>query len=348
MNNASCLINQTSCGRVAGNPVCPKCGMDERVVYPGQADREAAQAAALARYVACEEAATRPSEPQSPLPASHQPMPESQPANSPEPTPPAVQATPNKGSKLGATAVLVVVLLGGGFWWKAMQNERVLVAEERAMQEAAKVRSERAAEKLPADEAETASIRVVQQEREPAQADQQQVRTAPVESAPPVLLEGRYQLLANGSEIRDMQTGLTWARCSVGQTWDGNTCFGYPRSFTFKDLQKLSGDGWRVPSVRELASLIFCDAGPVRHRFNPGDGGKLVGYGCIGDFTRPTLKTDVFPHTHSDMSLGNEYWTSSPHNNDVHSAWSVNFGDGGVYGTGRAVNLRVQMVRSSN
>ncbi|MFM8899726.1 MAG: hypothetical protein ACKOF9_07235 [Burkholderiales bacterium] len=36
MNNALCLINQSACGRVAGNPLCPKCGMDDRVVYPGQ------------------------------------------------------------------------------------------------------------------------------------------------------------------------------------------------------------------------------------------------------------------------------------------------------------------------
>ena len=47
---AYCLINQTACAREAGNPVCPKCGMDERVVYPGVADREAAETAAKARY----------------------------------------------------------------------------------------------------------------------------------------------------------------------------------------------------------------------------------------------------------------------------------------------------------
>jgi len=45
-----CLINQTACGRIQGDPVCPKCGLDERVVYPGEADREAAQTAGRARY----------------------------------------------------------------------------------------------------------------------------------------------------------------------------------------------------------------------------------------------------------------------------------------------------------
>lgn len=47
----SCLINQSACGRTADNPVCPKCGMDERVVYPGQADRVAAQELAELSYL---------------------------------------------------------------------------------------------------------------------------------------------------------------------------------------------------------------------------------------------------------------------------------------------------------
>lgn len=40
--NKTCLIHESAGGRIEGNPVCPKCGMDERVVYPGQADLEAA------------------------------------------------------------------------------------------------------------------------------------------------------------------------------------------------------------------------------------------------------------------------------------------------------------------
>ena len=55
MNNSPCLINQSACGRLAGKPVCPKCGMDERVVYPGQADLEAALDSARGRYRATRE-----------------------------------------------------------------------------------------------------------------------------------------------------------------------------------------------------------------------------------------------------------------------------------------------------
>lgn len=46
----TCLINETDCGREVGNPVCQKCGMDERVVYPGQADLEVALTAARNRH----------------------------------------------------------------------------------------------------------------------------------------------------------------------------------------------------------------------------------------------------------------------------------------------------------
>ncbi len=40
----NCLINQDACARQTGNPVCPKCGIDDRVVYPGQGDLEVALA----------------------------------------------------------------------------------------------------------------------------------------------------------------------------------------------------------------------------------------------------------------------------------------------------------------
>lgn len=52
MNGESknCLINESACGRIEGNPVCPKCGMDERVVYPGQSDLDSALFDAKVRF----------------------------------------------------------------------------------------------------------------------------------------------------------------------------------------------------------------------------------------------------------------------------------------------------------
>jgi hypothetical protein len=46
----NCLIHQNDCERKIGNPICPKCGIDERIIYPSEADRDAAQTAARAQY----------------------------------------------------------------------------------------------------------------------------------------------------------------------------------------------------------------------------------------------------------------------------------------------------------
>lgn len=45
MSQPTCLIQQAHCGRVEGDPVCPKCGIDERSRY--YTSEEAAQ---LDRY----------------------------------------------------------------------------------------------------------------------------------------------------------------------------------------------------------------------------------------------------------------------------------------------------------
>lgn len=170
----NCLINQAACGRETGNPVCPKCGMDERVVYPGQADREAAQQVARQRY-----AASANSAPLTPVPttqAVHH-LADPPPHRPQKPEEPAVLFPPEKEAKGGTmaviSAVLLVAMLGGGWWWKDQQDQRVRQAEQRAAQQALaaeQVRSELEAEKKRAEEA----LSVQQAEREKAEADRLQ------------------------------------------------------------------------------------------------------------------------------------------------------------------------------
>jgi Protein of unknown function (DUF1566) len=71
----------------------------------------------------------------------------------------------------------------------------------------------------------------------------------------------------NGDEVLDALTGLIWRRCQEGQTWDGNTCNGKPTLFTWTDAlghtKALQGQGvsWRMPNVKELASLVMTGQG---------------------------------------------------------------------------------------
>ena len=62
-----CFIQHINCGLQAGNPVCPKCGMDERIVYPSEADREGAVTAARARYWEAHARALEAAQPQEPV-----------------------------------------------------------------------------------------------------------------------------------------------------------------------------------------------------------------------------------------------------------------------------------------
>jgi hypothetical protein len=77
----------------------------------------------------------------------------------------------------------------------------------------------------------------------------------------------RYVL--KGAEAYDSRTGLTWQRCSVGMTWNARArCAGQPARISLSDALKAAeaaGPGWRVPTVKELHSLLDrrCDAPPV-------------------------------------------------------------------------------------
>lgn len=66
--------------------------------------------------------------------------------------------------------------------------------------------------------------------------------------------------------LTDIQSKLTWMRCSLGQTWTGSTCIGTPVAYTWQSAQdaanKLDHEGgyanhvdWRVPQIPELAMI---------------------------------------------------------------------------------------------
>ncbi|NOX91160.1 MAG: DUF1566 domain-containing protein, partial [Gammaproteobacteria bacterium] len=37
--------------------------------------------------------------------------------------------------------------------------------------------------------------------------------------------------------LTDIDSGLTWMRCALGQRWDGNTCLGQPGHYTWQSAQ---------------------------------------------------------------------------------------------------------------
>lgn len=72
----------------------------------------------------------------------------------------------------------------------------------------------------------------------------------------------RFNIQNNGT-VNDLETGLIWMRCSIGQDWDGSTCTGNATSFSWREALNTSQEtsfaehtDWRLPNVKELLSIV--------------------------------------------------------------------------------------------
>lgn len=103
--------------------------------------------------------------------------------------------------------------------------------------------------------------------------------------------------------VSDLTTGLMWMKCSVGQTLQGSTCIGDASELDWQQAlqfahgyQYASLDGWRVPNLKELATITERS--------------------CV----RPAINETLFPATPSD-----DFWSSTPSVIDSNRAWVVAF-----------------------
>ena len=77
----------------------------------------------------------------------------------------------------------------------------------------------------------------------------------------------RFIDLGDGT-VLDRATDLVWQRCDLGQTWTDGACSGYAERLTWQEaLQAVDtfnqnerdagrSDTWRLPNIKELASLV--------------------------------------------------------------------------------------------
>lgn len=115
------------------------------------------------------------------------------------------------------------------------------------------------------------------------------------------------RFVLDGAEVKDKSTGLVWRRCAEGRNWSGGTCNGtsaiYLRATDATDQAKAqasaSGKAWRVPNVKELASLVDT-------RVN-----------------RPSIDATIFPGFYTAAYHTVTHWTENP----VYT-WRVWFAEG--------------------
>ena len=124
-----------------------------------------------------------------------------------------------------------------------------------------------------------------------------------------------------------------WMRCSAGQTWTDAHCVGDASRVDFQSAQAIAADlnrsgrlffnDWRVPQLRELASITERE--------------------CVN----PRVNITIFPDTPSDS-----YWTATtrPTQGSEPVGYVLGFGSQGVqYVNRNAANedsIHVRLVRS--
>lgn len=118
-----------------------------------------------------------------------------------------------------------------------------------------------------------------------------------------------FKIYDNGTVI-DTKTGLMWARCPLGQTWNGAMCIGSPGLYSWfialGEIKRVNYGGysdWRLPNVNELESI-------VERR-------------CY----EPAINSSVFPSIAT--GTGSVYWSSTPSGVGRSQAYTVSLGSDG-------------------
>ena len=125
--------------------------------------------------------------------------------------------------------------------------------------------------------------------------------------------------------VIDLYTSTEWMRCSVGQRWNGETCTGKIINLNHDQMEEVLklaseqlGSGWRLPSRKELESLVCRDC-------------KI-----------PKINSEIFPNTDPVP-----YWTGERNKFAKRHFWSVNFYTGSTYGRFYPYqSLAVRLVRN--
>ncbi len=143
---------------------------------------------------------------------------------------------------------------------------------------------------------------------------------------------GQYIDHGDGT-ITDTKTGLMWKRCSEGLS--GVNCEnGEAEEYKwedavkrFKNTEYAGHADWRLPTIDELKTLVYCSKG----RDKDGD--------CKDGSEKPTINQQVFPNTTW------WYWSGSPYADSSAYAWYVFFYGGYSNFVYRAYDFAVRLVR---
>lgn len=154
------------------------------------------------------------------------------------------------------------------------------------------------------------------------------------------LMAERYIDNRDGT-VTDLISKLQWTRCSIGQTWNGETCEGDALVHSWenskKPLPSIAGfSDWRLPTIDELKTLVYCSSDQPSFLTN----GKGE---CSRNSKAPTIDNTAFPNTHKSF-----YWTQSSYTMFSSDIWLVSFDNGSSDGYSTSSDGKIRLVRRSN
>ena len=169
----------------------------------------------------------------------------------------------------------------------------------------------------------------------PQQLAQVQVRDKPT---PQASQSNTDEELMKKGMWRDPKTNLVWMRCSLGQVWNGKTCIGEAKTFTWQEaldtataFNNKGGFGgytnWVVPHVEDLSTILrYCSKDNGKKTIPTKAGGtKTVEDNCNFEaYPPPKINRSIFPNTKYS------YWSSTPVAYRSSYAWIVYFYSGDV------------------
>jgi hypothetical protein len=115
---------------------------------------------------------------------------------------------------------------------------------------------------------------------------------------PAVAPPNQYTVIST-DEVQDNYTGLIWQR-----TGNASGLISWDQAVTYCSGLTIGGNTWRLPSVRELATLV--------------DEAQVA----------PAINRTMFPSTQYGARSNNWYWASHAERNSTTAWWGLNFDDG--------------------
>lgn len=134
----------------------------------------------------------------------------------------------------------------------------------------------------------------------------------------------RFTIIGAGL-VTDNQTGITWMRCAIGQSWNGSTCVGKATTYDWQSamsrVKKINDSNyaghhdWRLPYIPELASIV------ERQCFNP------------------RVNLTVFPATPSIS-----FWSGMERMGYANMAYALDFGGGNATPKDKAIKGAIRLM----